>query len=128
MESPETMTEDALPSNPPNSVAARPDAPIAGAVYDRLTREFMPIHLEIIDESGQHRHHVAMKQLPNEAGDKTHPKGRETHFRIVMESERLRGLNRVAQHQLVYKILQTEMALGIHALSLDLRVAAASLR
>ncbi|MCX8506164.1 MAG: BolA family transcriptional regulator [Alphaproteobacteria bacterium] len=126
MERPDRINGDVSPLPRQGAVAERPTAPIAGAVYDRLIGEFSPTRLEIIDESSQHRHHVAMKHLPAEAGDKTHPKGRETHFRIVMESEKLRGLSRVAQHQLVYKILQTEMARGIHALSLDLRVAAKS--
>ena len=126
MERPDKINGGASPTNRQGTVGARPTAPIAGAVYDRLIGEFSPTHLEIIDESSQHRHHVAMKQLPAEAGGKTHPKGRETHFRIVMESQSLSGLTRVAQHQLVYKIFQSEMALGIHALSLDLRVAARS--
>ena len=126
MERPDMINSNASPSNHHGSVGERPTAPIAGAVYDRLISEFTPTRLEIIDESAQHRHHVAMKQLPAEAGGKTHPKGRETHFRIIMESESLSGLTRVAQHQLVYKILQPEMAQGIHALSLELRIAAKS--
>ncbi|MDI9350353.1 MAG: BolA family protein [Candidatus Symbiobacter sp.] len=118
MERPEPTPNSAAASAPPGEIGMRPQTPIAAALHDRLCHEFAPTRLEIINDSEQHAHHVAMKQA--HAG-KTHPKGRETHFRVVMESEKLRGLSRLACHQLVYKILQPEIALGIHALSLELR-------
>ena len=48
------------------------------------------------------------------------PEG-ETHFHINMTASELNGKNRVERQRLIYKILETELAGPIHALSLTLK-------
>lgn len=74
-----------------------------------LVQEFAPQILEIVDESARHAGHAG-----------AHPAG-ETHYRIVMQSEAFSGLGALARHRLVKDALKPEFALGLHALSLDLR-------
>jgi BolA protein len=63
--------------------------------------EFQPLHLEVINESDNH----------------SVPKGSESHFRVVIVSERFAGKSRVKRHQEVYACLGSEFASGLHALS-----------
>jgi stress-induced morphogen len=41
------------------------------------------------------------------------------HFNAVVSAEAFRGLNRIAQHRLVYDVFGTELGDRIHALSLQ---------
>lgn len=63
-----------------------------------------PTHLEIIDESQQHR---ARSQ-------------EATHLKIIIASERFQGLLTVKRHQLVYQLLGDEFSKGLHAVTLHL--------
>ncbi len=73
----------------------------------KLTDEFQPQQLDIIDESEDHRGHGGYRE------------GGETHFRIVMRSEVLRGMSRVARQRAVMACMQREMDERVHALALD---------
>lgn len=74
-----------------------------------LTRAFAPLVLQIADDSHRHAGH-----------DGARPGG-ETHYSVLMVSDRFRGLSRVARHRLVTDVLADEFAGGMHALSLTLR-------
>jgi len=63
---------------------------------------FKPMHLQIENES--HMHNV--------------PKDSETHFKVVLVTHEFDGLNKVKQHQAVYKVLAEELAGSAHALAL----------
>lgn len=63
-----------------------------------------PSHLEVINESSNHNV----------------PKGSETHFKVVMVSDKFAGLQLIQRHRLVNEILHEELAGPIHALSLHL--------
>jgi BolA family transcriptional regulator, general stress-responsive regulator len=82
------------------------------SVSERLRRKlidgFAPEHLEIIDDSERHRGHAGWRE------------GGGTHFRVVMRSSRLNGMNRVARSRAVHAALAEELAQDVHALSLDL--------
>jgi BolA protein len=73
----------------------------------KLTAEFEPQALEVIDESEQHRGHGGYRE------------GGETHFKIVMRSQKLRGMSRVARQRAVYACVKEEMDVRVHALALD---------
>ena len=75
-----------------------------------LNEAFSPAHLDVSDESHKHAGHAGAR-----------PEG-ETHYKVVMTSEILKGLSRVAQHQKVYAALDSELQGGhaIHALSMEL--------
>ncbi len=77
-------------------------------IIELLTTEFRPTLLEVIDESHKHIGHAGYKE------------GGETHFKVVMDSELLHDLTRVAQQQAVYKVLDELLKTRIHALSLKL--------
>ena len=72
-------------------------------IYQKIEKKFSPCHLEVINESHQHRV----------------PENSETHFKVVVVSQEFVGLGRVQRHQLIYKTLQDELQNGVHALSLQ---------
>ena len=77
-------------------------------ITQKLTEAFAPTHLEVIDESEQHRGHGGYRE------------GGETHFRVVMRSEALGDMSRVARQRAVYKALSAELEERVHALALDI--------
>jgi BolA protein len=78
---------------------------IAEQIETKLRAQLAPEHLEVINES--HMHSV--------------PKGSETHFKVVVVSERFDGLSPVKRHQLVYGTLADELKGGVHALAITSR-------
>lgn len=76
----------------------------------KLTDEFGPQSLEIIDESEDHRGHGGYRE------------GGETHFRIVMRAKSLKGMSRVARQRAVMACVKAEMDERVHALALDVSV------
>lgn len=75
---------------------------IQQVMEDQLRREFSPHFLEVTNESSQH----------------SVPANSETHFRVVLVSDRFEGVRKVARHQLVYSVLSRELAGPVHALAL----------
>ncbi|PTQ88360.1 BolA family protein [Agitococcus lubricus] len=71
-------------------------------ISQRLTQAFAISHLDVINESHNHR------SAPNA----------ETHFKCVIVSTDFVGKRAVQRHQAVYALLQDEMAKGLHALAL----------
>jgi stress-induced morphogen len=76
-------------------------AGVSETIERKLRERFEPIHLEVINESGNH----------------SVPRGSETHFRVVVVSKSFDGLGRVDRHKLVYGALAAELAGGVHALA-----------
>ena len=74
----------------------------------KLTEAFRPEHLEVVDESEQHRGHGGWRE------------GGETHFRVVMRAKSLAGLTRVERSRAVHRVLEAELAGRVHALALEL--------
>jgi BolA protein len=60
------------------------------------------MHLEVVDES--HMHSV--------------PEGAESHFKVIVVSERFRDDRLVGRHRLVNRLLEVELRSGLHALAL----------
>lgn len=75
---------------------------IQRVVEEKLNDEFLPIHLEVVNES--HMHSV--------------PPNSETHFKVTLVSNGFDGVRQVKRHQLIYKVLKDELAGPIHALAL----------
>lgn len=69
---------------------------------ERKLAQLDPVHLEVVNES--HMHSV--------------PANSETHFKVTVVSERFSGQMPVARHRLVNRILEQELAGGVHALAL----------
>lgn len=79
---------------------------IAGAIDLKLNSTYSPSHLEIENES--HMHSSGL--------------GAESHFKVLMVSERFQGMGKVQRQRDVFATLATEMK-QIHALSLRLLTA-----
>jgi BolA protein len=75
---------------------------VEDVIRSRLQSEFAPSQLELENES--HMHSV--------------PADAETHFRVVLVSERFEGRRQVARHQAVYAALAEQLAGPVHALAL----------
>jgi BolA protein len=82
---------------------------VADTISQKLTAEFAPTALEVIDESHMHAGHVGAR-----------PEG-ETHFRVVMSAAAFDDRSRVDRQRMVYKTLAAELAGPVHALALSLR-------
>ncbi|WP_203413339.1 BolA family protein [Entomobacter blattae] len=72
-----------------------------------------PQEMAIEDESHRHAHHSAVKHA--EIG------GGETHYRMVIVSQKFMGMNRVQRSRLVHELLREEFTTGLHALALTLK-------
>jgi BolA protein len=79
-------------------------------IETKLREALSPAHLEIVNESYMH------------SSGKNNPAA-ETHFKVVVVSERFDGLSLVKRHQLVYGALGDELRMkkGIHALAITSR-------
>lgn len=72
-------------------------------MIERLNAAFQPTHLEVIDESEQHRGHAGYGQG-----------GR--HFAIIIASPHLSALPRVEAHRRIYAVFSDLIPQDIHAL------------
>ena len=72
------------------------------SIYSKLQQALEPLHLEVIDES--HMHNV--------------PEGAESHFKVVVVSDRFEGEKLIARHRLINRTLAAELQGGVHALAL----------
>ena len=80
-------------------------ARIETALRDHLA----PTIMQVEDDSAKHAGHSGARA------------GGETHYSVLVVSDKFIGLNRVARHRLVNAALGDEFAAGLHALSLTLK-------
>jgi BolA protein len=71
-------------------------------IEQKLASNLTPLHLEVTDES--HMHSV--------------PEGAESHFKVVVVSDRFDRSKLVARHRLVNDLMKDELSAGLHALAL----------
>lgn len=76
--------------------------PVATSMQTKLSQHFSPQHLEIINES--HMHNV--------------PRNSETHFKVLVVSEKFQDTKLIARHRMVNDVLSEELRSGVHALSI----------
>jgi BolA protein len=76
---------------------------IRDQIHDELVRAFTPELLDVINESGNHNV----------------PAGSETHFKVVIVSESFAGQTPVSRHRAVNRALASQLAGGVHALSIQ---------
>ena len=80
--------------------------PVAAEMLHRLNSALSPTHVELIDDSEQHRGHGGY----NPAG--------ESHFTLRIESPAFSGKGRVDRQRLIYAALGDLMEGRVHALSI----------
>ena len=76
--------------------------PVSSSIQSKISQHLSPVHIEIINES--YMHNV--------------PKGSETHFKVVVVSEKFRDTKLIARHRMVNDLLSEELKTGVHALSI----------
>ncbi len=59
-------------------------------------------------------------EVVNESHNHSVPKNSETHFRLVLVSEKFEGQSRVQRQRLIYDLLSDELKSGVHALTMRL--------
>lgn len=79
---------------------------ICEIIEQKLTEKLSPLHLEIRDDSEQHRGHTGYVE------DVT------THVHITCVSEAFEGIPMIKQHRMINELLVEEFANGLHALAL----------
>lgn len=77
-------------------------------IHQALSDAFTPEHLEVIDESEQHRGHAGYQD------------GGESHFRVILRAPSFADMSRIARHRAVHKALGADLVSEIHALALDI--------
>ena len=78
---------------------------VAENIENKLREAFVPLSLNVVDESHLHAGHVGARP------------GGETHFRVEIVSAAFDGRSRVDRQRLVYDVLRDELAGPVHALS-----------
>lgn len=75
-------------------------------ITNKLTAALSPTFIDVIDDSHRHAGHAGNTQ------------DGESHFDVIVVSDRFEGQNRVQRQREVYAILSEEMKTRIHALAL----------
>ncbi|XP_039262813.2 DNA-binding transcriptional regulator BolA-like isoform X1 [Styela clava] len=77
--------------------------PVETSIIKKLTETFNPVYLDVVNES--FKHNV--------------PKGSETHFKVVVVSDKFSGKRLIDRHRDVNNILSKELEGSVHALSIQ---------
>src|ERR1700712_1420039 len=81
----------------------------ADRIHALIAAALTPSLLEVHDDSAQHAGHAGAAP------------GGQTHYSVLVVSDRFVGQNRVARHRMVNAALHGEFTQGLHALALTLR-------
>jgi BolA family transcriptional regulator, general stress-responsive regulator len=84
---------------------------IAIQIEQLLQAHLLPQSLVVIDDSSKHAGHAGARA------------GGDSHFTVRITSAAFAGKNKVAQHRLVYAVLQPLFDAGLHALALETHAA-----
>ncbi|XP_011685528.1 PREDICTED: bolA-like protein DDB_G0274169 isoform X2 [Wasmannia auropunctata] len=76
--------------------------PIESSIRGKLEAALKPLHCVVINES--YMHNV--------------PKNSETHFKVVVVSEKFDKQPLIKRHRMINQLLQAELQGGVHALSI----------
>ncbi len=74
----------------------------------KINKNLSPENIEIIDNSGLHTKHKSFD--PN-----------RYHLKIVISSEKLKEMDRLKAHKLIFSILKDEIKYKIHALEIEIK-------
>ena len=72
------------------------------SIEKKIREALVPMHLEVVNES--HMHNV--------------PEGAQSHFKLVIVSDRFEGEILIKRHRRVNSLLQADFESGLHALAL----------
>jgi BolA-like protein 1 len=81
------------------------------SIREKLSEAFSPSDLIVENESAKHAGHEGTRdRLGRVTG--------ETHFRVLVVSERFEGQSRVERHRQINAVLRDELAGPVHALAI----------
>jgi BolA family transcriptional regulator, general stress-responsive regulator len=83
-------------------MVTKPMQTMCKQIEKKLKCAFSPLYLLVLDESDQHNV----------------PQGSESHFKVILVTEKFAAQRMVARHQAVYQLLADELSNCIHALAL----------
>ena len=77
-------------------------------IKEKIRQKINPENIILIDNSDFHTKHK-------------HFDKNKLHLKIIIESEKLRKMNKIAEHKEVFSILKKEMKNEIHALEIEIK-------
>ncbi|CAI5757144.1 unnamed protein product [Candida verbasci] len=93
-----------------NVIKSENPGPIELSIIEKVTKEFQPSYLKIVNDSHKHAHHAGIRGASNKT---------ESHFRIEIVSDKFKGITMPNRHRLVYNLLDDEINIhGVHALQM----------
>ena len=78
-----------------------------GQIKKKINKKINPENIILIDNSSFHSKHKSFD--PN-----------KLHLKIIIKSEKLRGMNKISAHKEIFSILKNEMKNKIHALEIEI--------
>ncbi|XP_020284360.1 bolA-like protein DDB_G0274169 [Pseudomyrmex gracilis] len=75
---------------------------VENSIRTKLEAALKPVHYDVINES--YMHNV--------------PQGSETHFKVIVVSEKFDNQPPIKRHRMINELLQAELERGVHALSI----------
>ena len=82
---------------------------VAAEIAKRLSEALAPTHLQVVNDSDRHRGHAG------------HDGSGESHFTVVVEADRFRGMSRLQRQRAVNEALGELLKERIHALAIKAR-------
>jgi BolA family transcriptional regulator, general stress-responsive regulator len=79
---------------------------VEAKIRESLMIALRPMRLDVVNESELH------------AGHRSSPGSGESHFRVLVVSERFKGKSRIERHRMINEALATELSEGVHALAI----------
>ena len=76
-------------------------------IKEKINKTINPENITLIDNSSFHSKHKSFN--PN-----------KLHLKIIIKSEKLKKMNKVAAHKEIFSILKNEMKNKIHALEIEI--------
>ena len=78
-----------------------------GQIKEKINKKINPENIILIDNSSFHSKHKSFD--PN-----------KFHLKIIIKSEKLKSMNKIAAHKEIFSILKNEMKNKIHALEIEI--------
>ena len=76
-------------------------------IKEKINKKINPENIILIDNSGLHSKHKSFDL-------------NKLHLKIIIKSEKLKSMNKIAAHKEIFSILKNEMKNKIHALEIEI--------
>ena len=76
-------------------------------IKEKINKKINPENIILINNSSFHAKHKSFDQ-------------NKIHLKIIIKSEKLRNINKIAAHKEIFSILKDEMSNKIHALEIEI--------